>query len=234
MAEKTATRIQTSLLNELEKKILLWLAERQPEWVNSDILTLIGLFGSVVIAAGYILTDCNIGWIWLASLGLVINWYGDSLDGTLARFRKTERPIYGYYVDHTVDCINEFLMFAGIGISRLMRFDLAMILLIFYFLLTLNVAINAHLKSEFKLTYWKLGPTEFRLLVIIANTVLFFCKPLQEYQSSFTLFGREIEIHALDIVGIVVLFVLALFYITNVIADARGYARIDPPKKKKE
>ena len=190
MAERPRPE-SNSLLNGAEKKILNWLAERQPKWVNSDILTLIGLFGSVVIAAGYILTDCNIGWIWLASLGLVINWYGDSLDGTLARFRKAERPIYGYYVDHTVDCINEFLMFAGIGISRLMRFDLAMILLIFYFLLTLNVAINAHLKSEFKLTYWKLGPTEFRLLVVIANTALFL-QAAAGY-SPVSPFGREIE-----------------------------------------
>lgn len=231
MIEKTATRIQTSVLNGLEKKVLVWLAERQPRWVNSDMLTLVGVFGSLMIAAGYILTDCNIAWIWLASAGFVVNWYGDSLDGTLARVRKVQRPVYGYYVDHTVDCINEFLMFAGIGISALMRFDLAMVLLIFYFLMTLNVSINAHLKGEFRLTYLKLGPTEFRLLVIIANTLLFFVKPLQEFQTSVNLFGREIVLRTLDIVGIVITVLLGLMYLTNIICDTIGYAKIDPPKK---
>lgn len=234
MEHKAAVRIQTSVLNGLEKKILVWLAERQPKWVNSDMLTLIGVFGSVVIAAGYILTDFHIGWIWLASLGFVINWYGDSLDGTLARVRHTQRPIYGYYVDHTVDCINELLIFAGIGISALMRFDLAMVLLIYYLLLTLNVSINAHLKSEFKLTYLKLGPTEFRLLVIFVNTVLFFVKPLQDFRGCLHIFGRLIQYRTLDVVGVAVLAVLALLYLTNVIGDARGYARIDPLKKPEE
>ena len=90
-----AVRIQTSVLNELEKKVLIWLAERQPKWVTSDLLTYIGTFGAAVIAAGYILSSRNINFLWLSSLGFVINWYGDSLDGTLARVRKTQRPIYG-------------------------------------------------------------------------------------------------------------------------------------------
>ena len=112
-----SVRIQTSVLNGVEKKALLWLAERQPKWVNSDTLTLIGFIGSVIIAAGYILSNYNINFLWLASLGLVINWYGDSLDGTLARFRKQQRPVYGFYLDHTMDAINETFMFMGVGLS---------------------------------------------------------------------------------------------------------------------
>ena len=92
---KQAERIQTSILNAAEKKVLVWLAQRQPKWMTSDILTAIGFFGALVIAAGYILVNQNIGFLWLASLGLVINWYGDSLDGTLARVRNTQRPVYG-------------------------------------------------------------------------------------------------------------------------------------------
>ena len=151
-----AVRIQTSVLNALEKKVLVWLAEKQPKWMTSDILTYIGTFGAVVIAAGYILSAWNINFLWLSSLGFVINWYGDSLDGTLARVRKTQRPVYGYYIDHTVDCINEFIMFIGIGLSGLMHFSLAMVILAVYFMLTINVSINAHLKKEFRLTYAKL------------------------------------------------------------------------------
>lgn len=226
-----AVRIQTSFLNAIEKKVLVWLAERQPKWMTSDILTYIGTFGAVVIAAGYILSAWNINFLWLSSLGFVINWYGDSLDGTLARVRKTQRPVYGYYIDHTVDCINEFIMFIGIGLSGLMHFSLAMVILAVYFMLTINVSINAHLKKEFRLTYAKLGPTEFRILAIIANTVLALVRPISEFALTFFIFGREFTLASLDIVGIVVLLVLAVIYLTTIVRDGRGYAEMDPMPK---
>ena len=227
-----AVRIQTSFLNALEKKVLVWLAERQPKWMTSDILTYIGTFGAVVIAAGYILSAWNINFLWLSSLGFVINWYGDSLDGTLARVRKTQRPVYGYYIDHTVDCINEFIMFIGIGLSGLMHFSLAMVILAVYFMLTINVSINAHLKKEFRLTYAMLGPTEFRILAIIANTVLALVRPISEFALTFFIFGREFTLASLDIVGIVVLLVLAVIYLTTIVKDGRGYAEMDPMPKR--
>ena len=127
-----AVRIQTSFLNAAEKKILVWLAVRQPKWMTSDILTLIGTVGSLIAAAGYVLSARNISFLWLSSLGFVINWYGDSLDGTLARVRNRQRPVYGYYIDHTVDCISEILIFTGIGLSCLMHFGLAMLILALY------------------------------------------------------------------------------------------------------
>ena len=227
-----AVRIQTSILNALEKKVLVWLAERQPKWMTSDILTYIGTFGAVVIAAGYILSAWNINFLWLSSLGFVINWYGDSLDGTLARVRKTQRPVYGYYIDHTVDCINEFIMFIGIGLSGLMHFSLAMVILAVYFMLTINVSINAHLKKEFRLTYAKLGPTEFRILAIMANAVLALVRPISEFALTFFIFGREFTLASLDIVGIVVLLVLAVIYLTTIVKDGRGYAEMDPMPKR--
>lgn len=227
-----AVRIQTSVLNALEKKVLVWLAEKQPKWMTSDILTYIGTFGAVVIAAGYILSAWNINFLWLSSLGFVINWYGDSLDGTLARVRKTQRPVYGYYIDHTVDCINEFIMFIGIGLSGLMHFSLAMVILAVYFMLTINVSINAHLKKEFRLTYAKLGPTEFRILAIIANTILALVRPISEFALTFFIFGREFTLASLDIVGIIVLLVLAVIYLTTIVKDGRGYAEMDPMPKR--
>ena len=223
-----AVRIQTSVLNALEKKVLVWLAERQPKWMTSDILTYIGTFGAVVIAAGYILSSWNINFLWLSSLGFLINWYGDSLDGTLARVRKRQRPVYGYYIDHTIDCINEFIMFIGVGLSGLMHFSLAMAILAVYFMLTINVSINAHLKKEFRLTYAKLGPTEFRILAIIANTVLVLVRPISEFALTFFIFGREFTLASLDIVGIVVLLVLAVIYLATIVKDGRGYAEMDP------
>ena len=169
---RQAERIQTSVINKLEHKALVWLAKRQPNWVTSDMLTGVGIVGAFIVGLGFVLTRYSIDWLWLSSAGLVINWYGDSLDGTLARVRNTQRPIYGYYIDHTIDCVNEAMMFVGAGLSPLMHIDLALAAFILYLFMTINVSINAHLKSEFRLTYAKLGPTEFRMLIIIANTVL--------------------------------------------------------------
>lgn len=223
-----AVRIQTSVLNAAEKKVLVWLAERQPMWMTSDILTFIGTFGAVVIAAGYILSARNINFLWLSSLGFIINWYGDSLDGTLARVRKTQRPIYGYYIDHTVDAINEVLIFVGVGLSGLMHLETALFILVMYFLMTINVSINAHLKKEFKLTYAKMGPTEFRIVAIMINTLFVLIRPLREFSHSFLLFGHEVELEALDYIGIVIILILIILHLTTIIQDARDYAEIDP------
>lgn len=226
-----AVRIQTSVLNALEKKVLVWLAERQPKWMTSDILTYIGTFGAVVIAAGYILSSRNINWLWLSSLGFVINWYGDSLDGTLARVRKHQRPVYGYYIDHTVDAINEFIMFLGVGLSGLMHLELALLILIIYLMLTVNVSINAHLKKEFRLTYAYMGPTEFRIIMIIVNALFATIPSLNGFCREIIIFGHEYLFKALDYVAVAILLILAVIYLTTIVKDAKEYARIDPPYK---
>ncbi len=231
MADKKAERIQTSILNGVEKKALVWLAERQPKWVVSDTLTALGTLGAIMIGAGYILCGVNINFLWLSCLGFIVNWYGDSLDGTLARVRKTQRPIYGYYLDHTVDCINEAFMFIGLGLSYLMRLDLALMIFVVYLCLTVNVSVNAHLKSEFRLTYAKLGPTEFRVIAIVLTSLFIFIRPLREFCTSINVFGKEIELHSLDVAGIVILAILLVIYFVTIISDAKGYAKMDPMPK---
>ncbi len=232
--DKKAERIQTSFLNGLEKKALVWLAARQPRWVTSDLLTWTGTFGSVLIALGYILSNLNANWLWLSTFGLIVNWYGDSLDGTLARVRNTQRPIYGYYLDHTVDGINETLMFVGIGLSPFLNLYTALAMLVVYLQLTLNVSMNAHLKAEFKLTYAGLGPTEFRLVAILLNTLLIFIKPWQQFEQVWNVFGKTLFLHALDYPGFVILAVLCLVYVVTIWKDARYYARIDPMPKRND
>ena len=116
-----AKRIQTSILNPLEKKVLVYLAERMPARMQSDQLTLIGFLGALIVALGYALSNLNLNWLWLASFGFVVNWFGDSLDGTLARVRGTQRKTYGFFIDHNVDVINECIMFAGVGLSPLVN-----------------------------------------------------------------------------------------------------------------
>ena len=224
-----SVRIQTSLLNGVEKKVLVWLAERQPAWMTSDILTVIGTLGAVVVAAGFILAGTqNINWLWFSSLGFVINWYGDSLDGTLARVRNKQRPVYGYYLDHTVDAINEVIMFLGAGLSGLVHIEIALLILVVYLMLTINVSVNAHLKKEFCLTYAKMGPTEFRIIMILINTVLIYAGPVREFSMTVALGGKSVVMSALDLAASVILLVLILIYVVTVIKDARDYDKIDP------
>ena len=226
-----AIRIQTSFINGLEKKALIWIAKRLPRWVTSDMLTAVGTLGALVVAIGFALSGRSIQWLWLSSAGLVINWFGDSLDGTLARVRNCQRPIYGYYVDHTVDCVNEGLMFIGAGLSPFLHLEFALLAFAIYLVLTINVSINAHLKGEFRLTYIKLGPTEFRLIIIIANTLLIAIPALTAIRHSYTLLGHFITMRILDYVAVVIITIMSLIYIVTTISDARKYAVIDPPKK---
>src|SRR5512140_2984650 len=110
-------RVNDIFLGPLERPALKWLAERMPAWVTPDTLTLIGVLGAVLTLISYLLTNISSGFLWLAALGFVINWFGDSLDGTLARTRKIERPIFGFFIDHTVDAVNEMLIFFGLGLT---------------------------------------------------------------------------------------------------------------------
>lgn len=226
-----AVRIQTSILNAAEKKVLVWLAERQPSWMTSDILTYIGTFGAIVIAVGYIMSSRDMNWLWLSSLGFVVNWYGDSLDGTLARVRNRQRPIYGYYLDHTVDAVNELIIVLGIGLSGMVHLSLALLILALYLMLTINVSINAHLKKEFRLTYARMGPTELRIIMIIVNTVLVLIPSIGTFSHTFMLLGHELTIRTMDYVAAFIFLALLLIYLTEIVKDAKEYARLDPPKR---
>lgn len=211
-----ATRIQTSFLNAAEKKALVWLAERMPACVTSDMMTLVGVAGAFLTGLGFALTNYSIHFLWLATFGLAVNWFGDSLDGTIARVRRKQRPLYGYYLDHTVDVVNEAMMFMGAGLAPFFDIKVAMIAYMLYLALTLNVSINAHLKSEFRLTYAKLGPTEFRIIIAVANTVIW-C------------FGDAVlssPVPGWFVMGVTG--ILALIYLGSLIMDLRYYARIDP------
>lgn len=236
METKQSNRIQTSILNAAEKKALVYLAGKQPKWVTSDTLTFIGFIGAVLIGAGFVLSTVDYAFLWLANFGLLVNWYGDSLDGTLARVRKQQRKIYGFYIDHTVDCVNELIMFAGAGLSAMCHnFVIPMFCLIFYLLLSNNVNINAHLKGEFKLTYAKLGPTEFRIIIFIANIIFMYVSPIRDFLTTWTIFGHDFTIGPLDVVAIGIVLILAAIYFVTIAQDAKYYAKIDPrpesPKK---
>jgi len=230
---RQAQRIQTSFLGAAERRALVWLASRQPQWVTSDMLTVVGTLGALLVGLGFMLTNFGIQWLWLSVVGLAVNWYGDSLDGTLARVRDTQRPLYGYYLDHTVDCINEALMFVGAGLSPLMHLDLALLVYILYLLMTINVSINAHLKSEFRLTYAKLGPTEFRILVAIGCILVIAFPSVATFEMSLTMMGKVETFTSLDLLALLITAALSAMYVSVIVGDARKYARVDPPKKRR-
>ena len=175
MAEKAfqdAERKQLSMLATVEKKTLIWLAQRMPAWVNSDHLTLLGFVA--MFAAGLLYWAAS--WDRRALLGVIValavNWFGDSLDGTLARVRNRLRPRYGFYVDHITDAIGTFFLMGGLALSSYMSPFIALGLLIAYLLLSIEVYLTTYTIGSFHLSFWSFGPTELRVLLCIGNIAL--------------------------------------------------------------
>lgn len=229
--KKQAARIQTSILNPLEKKVLVWLAERMPKWVTSDMLTFVGFLGAIVMATGYALANLNLNWLWLSCLGLAINWFGDSLDGSLARVRNTQRKTYGFYIDHNVDVINETIMFVGVGLSPLVNMSFAMFALVAYFMLSIYVYIDCHLKGEMRLTYAGMGPTEFRLILIIVNICFIYIPWLSQWKKPVTIFHNNFQVGLFDYIAVVAALIIFAAYIVSFFKDLKYFGEKDPIKK---
>ena len=164
------TRIQRNLLARSERRLLNAMCARMPAWVTPDILTAFGVGGALVVFAGYALSGLNPAFLWLAIAGYVIQWFGDSMDGSLARFRKIERPSFGYFLDHSCDGLTSLLILAGIGLSPFVRLDVALLALAGYLLLSVHAYLSARVLGELKLSYLNAGPTELRI-ALIAMTV---------------------------------------------------------------
>lgn len=170
---KDATRAQLSLLAPLEKRALLWLAARMPAAINSDHLTLLGFLSLIGAGLSYWYARTHPAGLLLVIAFLITNWFGDSLDGTLARYRQRLRPRYGFYVDHIVDMFGTFFLLGGLGLSGYMSFPLAMALVIAYFMLSIEVYLTTYTIGTFHLSFWKFSPTELRILLAIGNIALF-------------------------------------------------------------
>lgn len=209
------------LLGFLERPALKWLAAHMPPWVTPDTLTWIGIIASFMIFFSYVLTPISPAFLWVASLGFILNWFGDSLDGTLARYRHIERPRYGFLIDHFVDAISTLLIFIGLGLSPYVDFIVACFAVIGYLLLSIMVYLITYVTGIFKISNAKIGPTEIRVLAILANTMIFFIgNPV------FNLpFLGEISLYTL----IVALVSIAMFsyFLINTSIQARKLALLD-------
>ena len=166
------TRSKEFILAKPEARVLDWIARRLPARVMPDHLTALGVLASIGIAAAYVLSNGDKTWLWAASGLLVVHWLGDSLDGTLARVRKTERPRYGYYLDHLVDAFATAAIGIGLGLSPYMLLSVGLVIVIAYLILSINTYLETHAFGVFTLGYGRLGPTEARLLLIGVNALI--------------------------------------------------------------
>lgn len=208
-------RVNDILLGPIERAAIKFFVEHMPQWVNSDILTLLGFMGSILVGVSYYLTNFNPKYLWLASFGFFINWFGDSLDGNLARYRKLERPRYGFFIDHTVDSISEVIIFIGIGTSPYVDLPLALIALAGYQAMGNLVFITTSVKGEFRISYGSLGPTEVRVMAIIANTIMYFMvNPMINLPFSLPFMGTQVSLYNLFVYGITIVLFFFFFYTT--------------------
>jgi archaetidylinositol phosphate synthase len=166
------TRAKRFLLAAPEGRVLEWIARRLPSRVMPDHLTALGVIASIGIAAAYVLSNGDRMWLWAASALLVLHWLGDSLDGTLARVRRTERPRYGYYLDHLVDAFATAAIGIGLGLSPYMLLAVGLAIVVAYLILSINTYLETHAFGVFTLGYGRFGPTEARLMLIAVNTLL--------------------------------------------------------------
>lgn len=186
---REAKRIQQSFLAGLEKKALYWLAEHTPAWINSDHLTLLGLAAMAGAGAGYWWSRSNRMGLLVVIICLTLNWLGDSLDGTLARFRNCCRPRYGFYVDHIVDAFSALFLLGGLALSGYMSPWIALGLLVTYLMLSIEIYLATYTLGDFKISYFKMGPTELRLLLAAGNLVLLWKSTCHLLGRSYRLFS---------------------------------------------
>ena len=214
-------RIQENLVARVERRILNWLCARLPRRVSPDMLTALGMVGAVLVFVGYLGSNADRDWLWLAVAGYVVHWFGDSLDGSLARFRKIERPRYGYFLDHSCDGLATTLLVVGIGLSPYVELEVALIALAGYLLMSIHAFLSVRVLGELRLSYMNAGPTELRLVLIALTLAMYYAGP--EAPILWQLNGFDL------FVGAVGCLLVALFVIQTV-QVARRLAVEEPPR----
>jgi phosphatidylglycerophosphate synthase len=195
------------------------MAQRLPHWILPDDLTALGVLAAVGICAAYQLSNNGRGWLWVASALLVVHWVGDSLDGTLARVRKSERPRYGYYLDHLVDAIATALIGVGLGFSPYMLVATGLVLVVAYLVLSINTYLETNTLGVFSLGYGRLGPTEARVGLVAINTLL-----------ALGVAPVALGMGVLDFVVLGIAAVMLGALVVRAFRNLRELARLEPPR----
>jgi archaetidylinositol phosphate synthase len=219
-----AERQSTFLTTRFERWALPRLAAALPRWMLPDHLTGIGIFGATLITGGYILSTRDAAWLWLVNAGIVIHWFGDSLDGTLARVRKIERPRYGFYLDHLTDAYSTTAIGLGLGFSPYMLLSVGLAIVIGYLVLSINVYLETHVFGKFRYGYGVLGPTEARLVLMGLNLLALLIGPLR-----FRILG--VGLTAFDVLGALAALAMAALLLRRVVRNLGDLARDEPRRR---
>jgi archaetidylinositol phosphate synthase len=216
---KDAIRLQESFTAAAERKTLAWLAVRLPARVNSDHLTLLGFVAMFLAGASYAFARTNRAGLLLATFFLALNWFGDSLDGTLARLRNRQRPRYGFYVDHMIDTFGGFFLMGGLLISGIVDWRIAVGMYVAFLMLSIEVYLATYSVGTFRLSFAKFGPTEIRILLGLGNVALWFHPDSRIFGSSYRVF---------DVGGIVAIGGMLLMLVVSTIFNALRLYRAEP------
>ena len=221
LPQATLSRVHQSWLAHHERRMLVWLAARLPAWITPDHLTLLGIAGALLCGLSFAACLLWPPLLWVACAGLVLNWFGDSLDGSLARFRHIERPRYGFFIDHSADVVSQLLIFLGLGLSPYMRFDMACLALLSYWLAALYTFIRAVATRVFQISYLGIGPTEIRLGLLAYTLGLILFHPF----TVATPIGRLSLIDGFVLVTFCVVFVLFLMAVWS---EGQRLGKLEP------
>ncbi len=213
-----AQRDLRGLTSAVERTLLAWLAARMPAWLRPDHLTALGLAAMAAAGAAYALARRDSGWLHVVNVGLALNWFGDSLDGTLARHRHKLRPRYGFYVDHIVDAFGALFLLVGLGVSGYMSPAVAAGLLVVYYLLSIGIYLATYTLGTFRIAYGGFGGTELRLLLVAGNLTAL-------YVPAFELWGTRVRLF--DVGGVMAIAGLALVVVTSTVRNTRELYRLE-------
>ena len=225
-ADADAQRIIRTITGRFERKWLPRMASVMPQWVTPDILTTGGIVASAVIGLCYVLSKFNPVWLWVVNGLFVVHWFADSLDGTLARVRKIERPRYGFFIDHSADAIAALFVCLGLGLSPHMDLRVAFGLLLSYYLMMIYVLLRSYTLREFKISFGRMGPTEIRIGLILANVVIWIQSTYFRSDHLATLLG--VKIRLMDVIAIGAGLVMATIFIGTMIRSLRRLAELEP------
>jgi phosphatidylglycerophosphate synthase len=217
-----AEREPNFLFARLERRFLPWLAGKLPRWVLPDDLTAVGVLAAFGVCAAYQLSNEASAWLWVASGLLVVQWLGDSLDGTLARVRQIQRPKYGFYLDHIVDAMATAAIGIGLGLSPYMLLSIGTLIVVAYLTLSINVYLESMAFGRFRLGYGYLGPTEIRVILIALNTALALHLGLD-----FNIL--ELNMTVFDLIGLGIAAVMIVLLVGRAFGNLRELARQEPP-----
>ena len=213
-------RIQNNILAASERKLLNWLCAHLPRRIMPDHLTAVGFAGTLLTMIGYTLSGTSAVWLLIAILGYCINWFGDSLDGSLARYRRIERPAFGYFIDHSLDAVGNLLTMIGFGLSPFVRMDVALAAASAYLLLSAHTFLTARVSGTFRLSYGLMGPTELRVMLILLTVAMWLRGPAGMPVMGYSAFDLFIGGAAM---------VLMLIFAKQTFTVARVLVNAEPP-----